>query len=211
MTGGNGPRLASLGGEVAPEGFASDLARLADLSEDARRDLWSVLGPSLPDVLEPRLESALGDFAARYGVPDADLAHGLKAARFLVRSAAKLNVTFDAARADLDALLDDERAGPLIRALEPRWNEAVRTLRGELVRGALTEHGALLTASSWRLDAIVACERAVDLAAPVVLLTLRYRAHGEERAMTLQALPDEIEGLKRALDAALQAIASRTQ
>lgn len=198
--------LRCLGGGAAPEGVADDLARLAALPDGALAELWSVLAPSLADKLDARVEQALTDFSERHRLVDADVAHGLKAARFLVREASREGAGSEAMRADLEALLGAGPGARLWSALEPRYVEVVRSLRFEIVREALLGHGAVFLGASWRSDVVSATEKGRALGTPVALLTLRYRRQGKEKALTLQALPEDLLQLRDLVEQALQAV-----
>ena len=77
------------------------------------------------------------------------------------------------------------------------YDQARAVVRREIVRGALLDHGKLLTGVDWRIDTIAAASRGAKIAAPVVLLTLSYQ-EGEHRSrITLHATPDMLQELQQ--------------
>lgn len=192
-------KLRCLGGADAPDGLAADLARITSWPEEALEELWSVLGPSLRRQLDERVEQALTAYCRRYEIADAELAVAFKAARHLLHEAARRALPKPDFEEDLKVLLGDQWPG-LAALLLPRYDEALEAMRHEIVRAALLEHGDLLLGADWRLDAIVASRRGQKLQAPVTMLTVRYRSQGEDRQLTLQALPQDIRDLRAMLD-----------
>src|SRR6516165_10675432 len=96
--------LRCLGGEVAPPELAGDLRRVLDLPAEALGRFWHVLGPSLGEPL-PREAGPLLDGYCRAHHLDAEgLAHAVKACRFLLREAARRDLSREDFAADVATL-----------------------------------------------------------------------------------------------------------
>lgn len=189
--------LRSLGGQPPPPELAADLRRLLELPEGARRRLWEALGPSLGEPVPAAVERHLDEFCRRHEVGSEALARVLKACRFLVREASKLDLDRAALATDLAVLVPVEEAEEIQAIVLAGYDQARAVVRREIVRGALLDHGKLLTGVDWRIDTIAAASRGAKIAAPVVLLTLSYQ-EGEARSrITLQATPDALRDLQR--------------
>ncbi|WP_437933199.1 COMM domain-containing protein [Sorangium sp. So ce341] len=191
------PELASLGGAPPPPELAADLRRLLDLPEGARQRLWEALGPSLGEPVPAAVERLLDGFCRRHEVGSEALARVLKACRFLVREASKRDLDRAALAADLAALAPGEGAEEIQAILLAGYDQARAVVRREIVRGALLDHGKLLTGVDWRIDSIAAASRGAKIAAPVVLLTLSYQEGDQRSRITLQATPDLLRELQQ--------------
>ncbi|HEY4121240.1 MAG TPA: hypothetical protein VGM56_25420 [Byssovorax sp.] len=188
------PPLRCLGGGATPADLADDLRCVRRLPPEAARSLWQVLGPSLADKLPPEVERLLDVFCAAYRLGDDDLARVLKACRFVLREAARVDLPAAAFGEDLDRICPDE---PLVKELLlAGYASAKEQIRRDVLRGALADHGNLLVGVKWRLDDLQATEHATNLRARVALLTLSYRDGAETRRLTLQVLPDMMGELK---------------
>lgn len=187
-------RLYCLGGGEAPPELGADLLRLLRLPAEALQKLWQVLAPSLAETLAPETEQLLDVFCAAYHVDDDELAAAIKACRFVIREAARLDVPAGALGEDLDRLCPGEA---LVKELVLAGYEPARDrIRHEMVKAAIADHGKLLVGVHWRVDAIQASERGVRLGTPVAMLTLHYREGAELGRVTLQVLPDMMGELK---------------
>ena len=194
-------RLYCLGGGAPPPDLGADLLRLLRLPAEALQKLWQVLAPSLADVIAKETEQLLDVFSAAYRVDEDDLAQAIKACRFVIREAARLDVPTAALADDLDRLCPDE---PLIKELLlAGYEPAKEQLRHEIVKAALADHGKILVGVSWRLDAIQASDRGGKLRMPVAMLTLHYREGAEAGRVTLQVLPDMMGELRQVCEKVL--------
>jgi hypothetical protein len=189
--------LRCLGGKRPPAGLDGDLHRLLALPPEAAARFWSVLGPSLAEPLPPATEQQLDAFCGELGLSKDDLARPLKACRFLVREAARLDLAKDDLASDLHALCPD--APELYDLVLSGYESARGLLREELLLGSLADHGKLFTGADWRLDAVHASNRGRRMRVPVALVTLRYREGSKTKRITLQLLPSMLEELKSTL------------
>jgi hypothetical protein len=189
-----GVTLHCLGGAEGPAGMGGDLLRLLRLPPEALEKLWQVLAPSLADRLAPETGQLLDMFCAAYKIDDDDLARAMKACRFLIREAAKIDLPGAQLGEDLGRLCPD---APLIHEILLAGYEPMKArMREEILRAALVDHGKLLVGAQWRVDTIVASERGKKLGMPVAMLTLHYKDGGEARRITLQVMPDMMAELK---------------
>ena len=131
------------------------------MSSEARSRLWDVLGPSLlSETVPPEAARKLDVFAAQHGVEPGDLARAIKAARSLLRGAAKLKLQRDAFQLDLSLLAAGEGAKA---ALLGQYEEAVIRLRRQAAIDEIANHGKLLTDVDWRVDRIGDTKKAKSL------------------------------------------------
>lgn len=193
------PRLASLGGDLAPPEMASDLALVATLPERARRHLWEALGPSLAEPLPPAVEARLDRFCRDFELDGAALARALKACRHLVRAAASLDL--DAAHLASDvALLASEPDAPSIQqALLAGYDAARAVVRAENARRTLADHEDLVIKIAHRCERVVASSHGAGLDLPLLALTFTVRRDGREERVTVRLPPDQVEALRRKL------------
>jgi hypothetical protein len=194
------PTLQSLPGREPPPDLGADLARLARLPDAARAHLWEALGPSLSEPLPAPVEAQLDAFCAVHRVEGGELARALKACRFLIREASRVDLPLDAFVQDLAHL---GAPAEIQRLLAAGYARAKVFVRGEWLRDALVQHGKLLLSAAYRVDTIQATSEARSLAAPVVLLTLRYREGKSEEQVTLQVLPETLRQLRDLCDQVL--------
>jgi len=199
---GQGPsRLRCLDGGEAPPEIGADLGRLLTLPVEALTRFWQVLAPSLAERLAPETAQLLDAFCAAYRVDGDPLARAVKACRFVIREAARRDLSAAAFGEDVDRLCP---GAPVIRELLLAGYEPARAqLRHDIVRAALADHGNLLLGVKWRVDAVQASEQGNRLGTPVAMLTLHYRDGAEMKRLTVQALPDMIGELKGICEAIL--------
>lgn len=198
------PVLACLGNQPVPPEVQRDLAWHLRWPEAALNELWAVLAPSLASTLDPRLESALGNFAKQHGVSEVELALFLKAMRHLLLACASHHTPWEDFAADLTALLG-ERSLSLASVLGASYAKAMDSVRFEIMRAALLDHGSLYVGSEWRLDAVLASGRAPSLHARVGVLTLKMRSRTSTEQLTLQVLPSDLPHLRRTIDELIDA------
>lgn len=191
-------KLQCLRGGNAPPEIAADIKKVLGLPARAKQRFWQALGPSLGDPVGPELETLLDDFCRAHAVPDADLAPAIKACRFLLREAARVDLSADAFAQDLAALADDNQE---LRGILLAGYEAAKTLlRTELLQNTLSDHGKLLTRVDWRVDTINASNRGIRVRAPVAILTLNYTEGGQHERISLQVTPDLLQQLRAICD-----------
>lgn len=194
-------RLHSHGGSEAPPDLAADLRRLLRMPPEALGKIWQALGPCLADKLSEETERLLDVFCAAYRLSDDDLARAIKACRFLIQGAARLDLPAEQLGDDIERLCPD---APLLQELLlAGYDRAKAAIRQEIVKAALTDHGKLLIGAQYRVDVIDASERGARLRQPVVMLTLQYCEGMETGRVTLQVLPDMVAELRRICDRVL--------
>jgi hypothetical protein len=170
--------LQCLAGRSPPPELAGDLGRLARLPARAQGRLWDALGPSLREPMPREVEARLSAFCQQLGADPDELAPLLRACRFLLREAARLDLPRARFAEDLAALGADAHTAEILLA---GYEKAKGVIRLEILESTLnaSQHGSALSA-------------------PVAVLTLRYQEGKEERRLTLQALPGVLEQLERA-------------
>ncbi|HEY1694700.1 MAG TPA: hypothetical protein VGG39_21160 [Polyangiaceae bacterium] len=186
---------AAPGIALAP-GLAADFARLKTFSHAARKQLYRVLGPMLADP-PPDVSAQVGAFCAEFGVSSDDLLRALSACRFLLRQAAAVDLSEEHLREDF-ARLGDE--GELAESLLPGYEVAVRLVRDELGRAALTDHGKVVERVDWRVDRVEDSNRADRLHLGVLVVTMTHREAGTRERITLHLGADAARELRAACD-----------
>ena len=193
--------LHALGGGIAPPDLGGDLRRLLRVRPDGLGKLWQVLGPCLGDKLSAETEKLLDVFCSAYGVKDEDLGRAVKACRFVIQAAAKLDLPKDRFGEDLARLCPD--APVIAEVLLAGYDVAKKQLRQGAALAAVLGHGKVAVNAEWRIDTIETSERGGRIRVPVTMLTLHYREGSESGRITLQLLPDVIEKLKAMCEAGL--------
>jgi hypothetical protein len=145
--------------------------------------------------MAPGADALLDAFCVEHGVAPDDLGRALKAARFLVREASRRNVDLEGFAEDLALLSSD---GALARVLLRGFEAGRAQVRREALARTIANHGRVLRDVEWRVDVIAASTQGDALRAPVAFLTLRYEEDGEQKVITLQALPDVLQKLEAA-------------
>ncbi|MEM1030873.1 MAG: COMM domain-containing protein [Myxococcota bacterium] len=197
-----GPTLKSLGGKTVKRAMVLDLQRLNLLPAEALPHLYRALGPLLGHELSrERFDKVVGPYAEQFRIPMSDLVSGFAAARMLLRGAAAEELVLPDFVDDLEVCGIDV---PVAKVLAEGYGQALVMIRGELTMAALMDHGAVLKHVDWRLDQLRASSRAKNLNAPVVTLTLHYRDAGEDRRLSLQAIPPVLKALRATLDELLE-------
>lgn len=194
------PPLSCLGGATAPPEIEPDLARVATLPPAARDGLWDVLLPSLEEPVPSAIERLLDDYCARHRVADEHLARAIKACRFLVREAAKLDLDADAFAKDVAAVSRDPS---IERLLSSGYERAKALVRAQILRAVLLDHGQALTGVDWRLDHVATSSHGARLHAPIAILTLRSQDGDRSRRTTFHAPLSAVAELRAACDAIL--------
>lgn len=188
------PVLHALGGGQAPPDLADDLRRLLRMPAEALQRFWQALGPCVAEALPDTIEGDLDAFCAAHRLSDDDLARAIKGCRFLIQSAARIDLPPERLGEDLDRLCPE---APVIKALLlAGYPPAKAQLRRAMALAAVEAHGRVLLGAQWRVDTIEASERGARLRAPVAVLTLHYREGTETGRITMQVLPDMIHELK---------------
>ncbi len=196
-----GVRLYCLAGGEAPPEVGADLLRLLRLPAEAVQKLWQVLAPNLAETITPETEQLVSVFCSAYRVDPDELAPAIRACRFLIREAARLDLSAGALADDLERLCPDEA---LVKELVlAAYESGKEPIRHAIVKAAVADHGKLLVGVKWRVDAIQASEGGAKLRAPVAMLTLHYLEGVEMGRVTLQVLPDMMGELRAVCDKVL--------
>lgn len=194
------PPLKALGGRAAPFDIKFDLKELLLCAEGAGDAFWGVVGPSLAEAPPPGLEAAIERFCEERQISPQRVGRALRVCRLLFREGARRDVPPEALAEDLAAIAPHD-AEALVRLLVPRYREVAPMLRREILMGALTDHGSLLTQVSWRVDEMKLSQRGLGLSSNVALVTLTFVEGGEKRRVTMQVLPDMVAELRAMCDA----------
>lgn len=194
-SGNDTPRLRCLEGKPAPAEVVHDWQRFVALPERVLQGLWEILGPSLGAVnaaLEQRAEA----FCRLYDVPPADLKASLRVCRFLLTRATSLDLAAEQVAEDV-AALSGQRTDAAAW-LAARYEAAREIVRRGLVEEAILAHGKVLAGLDWRVDRIEGSDRSVNLASPVVVVTLRLREGDRDERTTFYVTPEALGGIKDA-------------
>jgi len=202
------PRLACLEGAPAPPQLAADLLRLGALSDHARARLGEVLGHVLPDPVGAGAEEQLRGYAERHGVDPRELGQALRAARFLVRAAARIDLAAAAFVEDLRLLAraaeaEREAEELLVASLSPQFEPAKALVLREAASRSIAGHGKVLLGVDWRVDRVIGSSEARSLSTAVAWVTLHFEEHGKKEAVSFQATPAMLEALRAACGSAL--------
>jgi len=182
--------LHCLGGDAAPADVLHDAHRVDKLTKGALAQLWDVLEPCLTPSLPPDVDAQLGAFCRRHEMAEADLAHVIRIARFVLRAASAINLPARGFHEDLRTIWPG--IDPLHQVLLSRYDVTRLALRGRLLADALTKHGNVLQNLEWRVDNVIADSGAARLELPVGIVTLAYRYRDETSHLTLQMTPDQL-------------------
>ena len=191
-------KLHCLGGISAPVEIVGDLRKLLDLPPRARQTLWEVLGMCLGAKIPPEAEARLTEFCKTHGADEGALGAAIKACRFLLRSAASLDLSRAVFAEDLANLSGEGQE--LSELLLAGYDRAKNLIRVEILQGALADHGKLCEGIDWRVDYLTSSNRGEKLRIPVAMLTLRYREGSRSDRITVQFLPDAIKDLRKICD-----------
>jgi hypothetical protein len=187
------PPLRCCGGRSAPPEVVADLALIPALPLPARQKLYRVLGPCLTEPVPESVDAEIDKFCRELSLDVASVARAIRAARFFLRQAAMLDLSAAELAEDFARLGD---RGEIHATLAPGYDAARALLRGEIARGALSDHGKLVEHVAWRVEHVTASDRGQSLDLPVVVLTLVYREGDRQDRVTLQLLPDALLALQ---------------
>lgn len=181
-----------------PAEIVGDLRKLLDLPPPASQKLWEVLGLCLGAKISPAAEARLTEFYQTHGVDEGALGASVKACRFLLRSAASLDLSRAVFAEDLTSLMGEGRE--VSELLLAGYDRAKILIRAEILEGALADHGKLCEGIDWRVDYLTSSNRGEKLRIPVAMLTVRYREGNRSDRITVQFLPDAIKELRMICD-----------
>jgi hypothetical protein len=187
--------LHCFGGQPAAPELLDDVRRLLALPAEARRRVWQVLGPSLPDTVAPEVDALIVRFAAAHEVDSVALARALKGCRALVRQASAGGLPPKLFAEDLMRIAGG--SPELAQVLLPGYERVKDELRRELLGAAVADHGKLLEDVRFRVDLLTASDRGLRVRFPAVTLTLHYREGSRREQITLQLLPEVVKQFQR--------------
>jgi len=172
--------------------------QLAAFPPPAKRAIWNLLAPALEAPGSPRAEASLDAFRREHSLEPAATVAAVQGVLFLLRHASALNLPLEAFRQDLAALCAND--AEIQRVLLARCEATRAALRSELLEATLADHGKVFAGLDWRLDTVSTSDRAVDLGAGIIFLTLRYREGDRLDRLTLQLTPAALRELKAFAD-----------
>jgi len=197
--------LTCLGGEPPARQVREDWQALRSLPRGALANLFEILIPCLrAGRLTEEIENRANAFCRLYEVSDAALRASIRVCHLLFTQVARLDLDAATLREDLLAL----DAGPAeggapsqgIEHLLHGFDAAKAALREEIVAATLLDHGDVLTGLDWRVETIAASNRGANLAAPLIVLTLRFRNAGSAGSHTLHLTPQALRDLGTVCD-----------
>lgn len=150
----------------------------------------------LGDEMPRPSQDMLDRFCAAHQADGAVLALALKSARFFVRQAAAHDLSAAVFGEDVLAITGGNEA--VARIFAGGYEAVKATLRGELMRQSIGDHGKLLERVDWRTDFLTASSRGERFRMPYVTLTLAYREGDEKHRVSLQ-MPREAVAQLRAM------------
>lgn len=198
--------LNCLGKQPGPPSLGADFARIVDLPQRVRDDLWAVLEPNLRAINTPDTDRVVAAFCDRHRIAPPAVAAVIGACRFLFKNGAERNTSAEQMREDIEQLLaggavEERRA--VLAAVMACYERAAPRLRVQAVHEALTDHGRVVTDVKWRVDEIRQGNTGEAINVPVTLLTLRFREGDQSGQLTVQLLPNELKMLHDACARAL--------
>ena len=191
-------RLQCCAGQPAPAEVVAGWRHLQGLPEQARRRLWTLLGPALSEPPAETLRALLEAYSREDQLDPDQVLGAVRACEFLLTRASSLDLAASAFGQDLAALSGEDRKTPGI--LLARCDAVKAELRARIFRISLAEHGKVLTSVDWRIDTVAGSSRGANLNTSVVLLTLGYEDAGRSERITLQLTGEGIAELKAFCD-----------
>jgi len=191
------PLMFCLDGKPAPADLGPALLRLLELPEQARSRLEELLLPNLQPLSEDQLDNRIGRLCRRQDLPADVVGPGIKAVVFVFQQAAVFDVGSDELRQDLTAL----GAGQdLVDVLLGLYDKAFDELRAAIATATIAAHGKVLAGVEWRIDTLGSSNRGRRLNMPVALVTFHYQDGDQTDRITLQMLPQAVQGLRELCD-----------
>ena len=177
-----------------PERVVTGWRMLLGLPPTALRNLWQLLDVTLAQPQNPDNRQLVETYAQRHDANAANVLGAVVACDLLLRQGAALNLDEAAFQADLIGLSGGSPAG--VALLLPRYPQVREQLRDRLLEDSLADHGNVLVAFDWRVDAVHMSNHGQMDDAMVLLLNLRYRNGDEEKRLSLQLPPRAVASLK---------------
>jgi hypothetical protein len=193
------PGLASLSGVEPPESLIREIRFVLDLPEGTVRTFWFLLSLALHDDPPDDLKQHIERSSKEHDVEPDLMAGALRGHRFLLREAARRNVTKEDYAADLATLAGDPGQAERLQALLlPGFDLAMERVKQEIIGAGVADHGKVLTGVKWRVDAMLASDRGSAEQRRIGMLTLIYREGRRGDRITLQVQPDGLQALYEA-------------
>ena len=189
------PTLQCCQGEAPPDAVVRGWKHLLSLPTGAQQDLVEILAQAPVELDDGTLDTALSAVQERHGLQREPLVGALQASRFLLLRASALDLDAEAFVADLQALSPSGSGG--VRLLGGRYLPLKNGIREGLLERSLADHGKVLVGLDWRVDRVSSSDRAVDLEAPVVFLTLQLQDADERERVTVQLTNRSIQLLRQ--------------
>jgi len=187
-------KLNCLGGADAPKEFVEGWKKFLAFPRDAQSDFWEIVQQALVVPSAPAIQEAGNQFCARHSVAVDDGISALQTCAKLVGQAAALDLSQEQFRDDLIRLCSEDPVAAEFVA--SRYQQAKQNLRGTILGAVLADHGKVMTGISWRVETVQASDRAANLNATVVHLTLLYQEGTETGRVSLQLTPETLQRLK---------------
>jgi hypothetical protein len=178
------PTLHCCHGAPAPEGVVHDWKQLLALHTGAQQGFLELLTTSIVEPGEAALDNDLAAFCEVHELEPGPVLRALKACQFLLRRSAALDLDAQHFTDDLQKLSPEDPTGA--RLLASRYLPLKQRVREHMLDLSLADHGNVLVGLDWRIDHVASTDRAVNLNAPVVFLSLRLRDGETTQRLTVQ-------------------------
>jgi hypothetical protein len=189
------PTLHCCQGGPAPDGVVRGWADLLAMRTSAQQGLVDLLASTIvspdPDAVQPMIAR----FCDEHGLEPQPVLRALDACQFLLQRSAALDLDSQRFIDDLQALSPEDPAG--LRLLASRYLPLKQGIREQLLELSLADHGNVLIGLDWRVDRVASTDRAANLDAPVVYLTLQLRSATEHERVTVQLTNRSIQLLRQ--------------
>jgi len=168
------------------------------LPPEVQRDVWDLVASGIARPADPGFQSRIRALCDQHGLDEAGVLPAVQACGFLLGQAVALDLSEGDFRSDLIVLADESADG--LEAILPRYPVLKTALREAMMIGTLADHGKVLVALDWRVDRVSSSNRAAQLEADVVFLTLKYREGEEICRVTLQVTTQGLQDLRAFLE-----------
>jgi hypothetical protein len=189
------PTLHCCQGASAPEAVVHGWKQLLALRTSTQQAFLELLTASIVEPDEAALEGALAAFCRSHDLEPEAVLRALKACQFLLQRSAALDLDSQHFIDDLQKLSPDDPSG--LRLVASRYLPLKQRVREHLLELSLADHGNILIGLDWRMDQVASTDRAVNLNAPVVFLSLRLRDGESTERVTVQLTSRSIQLLRQ--------------
>lgn len=188
------PKLNCLAGQETPEEFVTGWQNFLAFPREAQNDFWDIVYQGLTVPSPEAVQQSGQKFCAQYSVKEPDGALALQVCVKLVSQGIALDLSQEQFRDDLMRLGNDDPVAAEFVA--SRYQQTKPTLRGAILGAVLADHGKVLTGLNWRVETVQAADRAANLNATVIHLSLQYQEGAEMGRVSLQLTPESLQVLK---------------